>query len=181
MDALTLDAAATLGCIFVGIAMLYRRGTIRRSALPPILPIAQSIRDVRRRHRRVARAIVELANECLDRHPDGSFEGFTAQEALRRYLPETLASYLAVPRALRRVRRAGRPSADDELSRQLRTLHRGLERIREADAEIGATRMAANGAFLSERFTSPDAPRSLGRRSAFSEFVDVLETALRRT
>jgi hypothetical protein len=60
-------------------------------------------------------------------------------------------------------------------------LHNGLERIREADAEIGATRMTANGAFLDERFTSPDSPRTSRRRSVLGEFVGALETALRQT
>jgi hypothetical protein len=181
MDALMLDAAAAAGCIAVGIAIRYRKQTIPRSVSPPILPIARSIRGLRRRHRRAVRAIIELAHECLARHPDGSFEAFTARETLRSYLPETLAAYLAVPPALRRVRRGARPCADDELSRQLRTLSAGLERIREADAEIGATRMVANGAFLDERFAAPHFARSPERRSLFSEFVDVLETALRRT
>lgn len=181
MDALTLDAAAAAaGCIAVGIAMRYRKPAIRRPPPPPVLPLARSIRYVRRRHRRVAREIVELAYECLERHPDGSFEAFTARETLRSYLPETLAAYLAVPRALRRIRRAGRSSSDDELSSQLRTLYRGLERIREADAEVGASRMTANGAFLGERFPSPEFARSPGRRSVFGELVDVLESALRR-
>jgi hypothetical protein len=181
MDTLALDAVAAVACIAVGIALRYGKPRIRRSAPPTILPLARSIREVRRRHRRAARAIVELAHECLERHPGGSFEAFTAREALRSYLPQTLAAYLAVPRALRRVRRPGRPSADDELSRQLRTLHRGLERIREADAEIGASQMTANGAFLGERFAAPDSSRPSDRRPLLSEFVDVVESALRRT
>lgn len=181
MDALTVDVAAAAACIVVAIAALRRKPRVRRSVPPPTLAIARLIRELRRRHRRVARAIVELAYECLERHPASSFEAFTARETLRSYLPETLAAYLAVPRVLRRVRRAAGPSADDELSRQLRTLHNGLERIREADAEIGATRMTANGAFLDERFTSPDSPRTSRRRSVLGEFVGALETALRQT
>jgi hypothetical protein len=181
IDALSLDAAVVAaGCIVVGVAIRSGKGRTRRSAPSPVVSIVRSIRYVRRRHRRVVRAIVELAHECLERHPDGSFEAFTAREALRAYLPETLAAYLAVPPSLRRVRAVGRRSADEELSCQLRTLHSGLERIREADAEIGAARMAANGAFLGERFASPDPPRSADRRSLFVELVDVLESALRR-
>jgi hypothetical protein len=183
MDALTLDAAAAASCIAVAVALRYGKSTLRnrRSALPQSVPLGRSIRELRRRHRRAVRAIVKLANECLERHPDGSFEAFTARETLRSYLPETLAAYLAVPRALRRVRRASRPSADDELVRQLWTLHSGLERLREADAEIGATRMATNGAFLNERFAAPDSPPPPPEhRSVISEFVDVLQNTLRR-
>jgi hypothetical protein len=182
MDPLTLDAAAAAaGCVAVGIAMRYGRAASRRSAPVRTAPIARSIRRLRRRHRRAVRAIVELAQDCLERHPDGSFEAFTAREALRSYLPETLTGYLAVPPALRRVARAGHLSADDELSRQLRTLCSGLERIREADAESGAARMAANGAFLGERFPPAHDRHVPNRRSRLSEFVDVLESALHRT
>jgi len=183
MDALVLDAAAAAGCIAVAAALRYGKPTlgIRRSALPQSVPLARSMRELRRRHRRVVRSIVKLAHECLERQPNGSFEDFTARETLRSYLPETLAAYLAVPRALRRVRRAGRPSADDELKRQLWTLQSGLERLREAHAEIGATRMETNGAFLNERFASPDLPPPSDRRSLVSELVDVLQTTLRRS
>jgi len=179
MDTLTLDiAAAVLGCILTTTALRHRKPAARPSAPQPF---SRSIRELRRRHRRVARAIVALAYECLERHADGSFEAFTARETLRSYLPETLAGYLAVPPTLRRLQRPGRPSADDELSRQLCTLQRGLERIREADAARGASRMAANGAFLGERFAAPSSPGAPERRSMLSDLADVLEAALRRT
>jgi hypothetical protein len=165
MDALTLDAAGAATCIALAITARYRKRRIRRPAAGSALAITRSIRGLRRRHRRVARAIVDLANECGERHADGSLEAFTARETLRCYLPETIAAYLAVPRALRRDRRAAGPSADDELTRQLQTLYSGLERIEESDAEIGATRMRANGAFLNERFASPRSPQSSRRRS----------------
>jgi hypothetical protein len=180
MDALTLDVAAAAACTAFGMAMLTRKRTSVRAPSPPRVPIGRFMRHLRRRHRRAVRAIVELAHECLERHPDGSFETFTAQEALRTYLPETLLAYFAVPRALRRAGSGGGPSADDELSRQLRTLQRGLERIRAADAAAGAARMAANGTFLNERFASTPVARLPDRRSVVSEFVDVLETALHR-
>jgi hypothetical protein len=181
IDALTLDATGAAACVAVAIAMRYRKRRTRRSAAPTTLVIARSIRELRRRHRRVARAIVELATECWERHADGSFEAFTARETLRSYLPETIAAYLAVPRALRRGRRAAGASADDELSRQLQILYSGLERIRESDAAIGATRMIANGAFLNERFSSPDVLPSSRRRSILNDFVDAVEAARRRT
>ena len=175
---LTLDiAAVALGCIITSIALRHRGPAVRPSALPPF---SRTIRALRLRHRRVARAIVALAHEGLERHPDGSFEAFTARETLRGYLPETLAAYLAVPPALRRLERAGRPSADDELSRQLRTLQRGLERIREADAALGAQQMAANGAFLAERFAAPNAAGSPEGRSMVRDLADIVEAALRR-
>jgi hypothetical protein len=145
-----------------------------------VAPVGKSIRLIRRRHRRAARAIAELARECVERHPEGSFEAFTARETLWVYLPETLTAYLAVPPAMRRVRSAERPSADDELSRQLKTLYAGLERIREADAESGAQRMAVNAAFLNERFGSTSAGGAPERRSVLAELVEVVETAFRR-
>jgi hypothetical protein len=180
MDALIVEAAATASCIGAAIALRKCSGRTRRVRLPPTLPIARSLRGLRRRHRRLGRAIVELACECLERHPDGSFEAFTAREALRSYLPETLAAYLAVPPALRGVPRHGRPSADDELSRQLRTVLGGLERIREADADAAATRMAANAAFLTDRFSSPDSRGAATRGSILGELRCALDSALRR-
>jgi hypothetical protein len=161
--------------------MQYGKPRMKRSAAPRIVPVARLIPRVRRRHRRVARAIVDLARECLERHNDGSFEAFTAREALQCYLPETLAAYLAVPKALRHVDRGGRPNADDDLSRQLQILRSGLECLREADAELGAARMTSNGAFLNERFGLPQTGRAADRRSVLGEFVDVLEGAFRRT
>lgn len=180
MDALVIEAVVGAGLLAATIATGNRKRSTRRPVRTPVISVARSIRDLRRRHRRAARAVVGLANACLERHPADSFEAFTAREALQRYLPETLAAYLAVPRELRRVGRGGRPCADDELGLQLRTLYGGLERLRDADAAIGETRMAANGAFLNERFASAEAPVSLGRRSVLSEVVDVIESALRR-
>jgi hypothetical protein len=181
MDAFVLDAAATAGGMAILFALAYRKPRQRSPGAPPrIATMVRAMRNLRRRHRRAARAIIELAQECLERHPDNSFEAFTAREALQSYLPETLAAYLAVPKALRRVQRAGGPSPDDMLGRQLAMLYAGLERIREADAEAGSARMAVNGAFLDERFASPNRPAAPSRRSVLSEFVDGIEIALRK-
>jgi hypothetical protein len=149
----------------------------------PARNLARLIAQLPYRRRREARAIVALAREQLERHPAGSAELFTAREALRAYLPETLTAYLAIPPALRRARQADGSSPDAELGRQLRTLYAGLERLRAADAATGANRMAANGAFLNERFgpaQAPEAALSAVLRSAVREIVELVGVYVRR-
>ncbi len=146
MDALILEAVAATGCAALAIAARRRSAPPRRAREAPIPSVRRAIRELPHRHRRAARAVADLANLCLSRHPAGSYEAFTATETLRAYLPETIAAYLAVPAGYRRERRAGRPSADDELRQQLRTLAAGLARIMEADAAAGISRLATNGA-----------------------------------
>jgi hypothetical protein len=141
------------------------------------------VAQLRRRHRREARAIVALAREQDTRHAAGSLEAFTARETLRSYLPETLAAYLAVPPAQRRVRCGGNLSPDEELSRQLRTLRHGLERAERSDADAAAARMAANGAFLRERFGRPPARDDIAAADVVEEIgaaIGTLHTYLRR-
>lgn len=152
----------------------------RRPAAPSL---GSWIGQLRRKHRREARAIVALAREQDTRHAAGSLEAFTARETLRSYLPETLAAYLAVPPGQRRVRHGGSLSPDEELTRQLRTLRRGLELAERSDADAAAARMAANGAFLRERFGHPPASDSAAATDIVDEIsaiVAALRTYLRR-
>jgi hypothetical protein len=121
----------------------------------------------------------------MTRHPAGTFEAFTAAETLRTYLPQTIEAYLAVPAGYRRERRAGQPSADDELRTQLTTLASGLMRIMDADAAAGFSRLSANGAFLNERFGSAPAPQRLGpaqalRRALRAKFAEGFADFIRR-
>jgi hypothetical protein len=178
IDAFIVEALALAGCAGLAVSLRTRAAAAPRSEAPSV---SRSMRRLRRRHRRKVREIVALAHECLARHPRNSDEAFTARETLGRYLPDTLTAYLVVPTALRRTRRAGRPSPDHELEYQLRTLCAGLERLREAQAEIGAAHMAANGAFLDERF-GPATRTGLRSdlSSAFDEVADVLGAAFRR-
>jgi len=176
IESLVIEAVAGIGSVWIALRF-FRRAP----AAPPGPDLKGMAARLRRRHRREVRAIMELAREHDRRHPKSSIEGFTAREALRSYLPETLGAYLAVPEALRRVRRDGRPSPDDELSRQLWILRSGLERLQEADADAAAGRMAANGAFLHERFGAPPPLQPADPATAAVDFVNALGAYLRRS
>ena len=182
METVVLEALGVAGFAALAIAMRRAPSSAPRRT-PSALSPRRFIRALPRRHRRAARAIADLASECLARHSEGSFEGFTAAETLREYLPQTIGAFLAVPPGYRRRRPAGRPSADDQLLRQFDTLYFGLARIIEADAATGASRLAANGAFLDERFgPAPQrlAPEHRVRRDLRAIFNDRLSGFLRR-
>jgi hypothetical protein len=183
IDALMVEGLVAAGC--VGIALVAPRRSARMPRTPAPPPLSASLRELRRRRRREARAVVALAREIAARHAPGSPEAFTASETLGRYLPDTIAAYLAVPAALRRVRRAGGQSPDDELRRQFATLSAALERLREADAERATARMAANAAFLHERFGPPPRewaaqPRHARTVAAVRDIAEALGVHLRR-
>jgi hypothetical protein len=151
MDAVALEILAAAGCAALAIGA--RQRSVPPRPRPPTMSATRRlIRALPHRHRRAARSISDLADELLARHTEGSFEAFTALETQRNYLPQTISAFLSVPPGYRRERRTGRPNADDELRRQFRVLYAGLAQIAEADATAGVARMAANGAFLDERF-----------------------------
>lgn len=81
---------------------------------------------------------------------------FALRETERRYLPDTLAAYLDIPVSQRD------PAAADMLVGQLTLLEKATGARVASLAESGRTQLAANGAFLSERFgpaeSLPDAP-----------------------
>jgi hypothetical protein len=175
IEELALEALAAVALGWGALAVFRSR--------PASPSLGSWVAQLRRRHRREARTIIALAREQDSRHAAGALEAFTARETLRSYLPETLAAYLAVPPAQRRVRSGGNLSPDDELSRQLRTLRHGLERMERSDADAAAARMAANGAFLRERFGhSPahadGAPADIARE--VGAVLATLHTYLRR-
>ncbi len=178
IDSFALEAVAATGALCLGIAARRRRARPARAVAPPLNSL---IRRLPHRHRRRARLIVAIAREHLAAHPNSSVEGFTAREALRTYLPDTIGAYLAVPPTRRTTRSAGARSADDDLNLQLRTLQSGVERLRIADADIGVSRMAANGAFLNERF-GPPGPLPIGAQAVgiVRECLDVIDRLLRR-
>ncbi|HEX3467238.1 MAG TPA: hypothetical protein VHT05_04100 [Candidatus Elarobacter sp.] len=81
---------------------------------------------------------------------------YALRETERRYLPDTLRAYLDVPPARRD------PPAQTMLVEQLRLLERATAQRLGALAESAQTALAANGAFLTERFgpldTLPEVP-----------------------
>jgi hypothetical protein len=75
---------------------------------------------------------------------------YALRETERRYLPDTLRAYLDVPPARRDA------TAATMLVEQLRLLERATAQRLGVLAESAQTALAANGAFLSERFGSLD-------------------------
>jgi len=82
--------------------------------------------------------------------------GYALRETERRYLPDTVKAYLDVPPARRDA------TADTMLVEQLRLLERATAQRLTLLSESVSTALAANGAFLAERFgsleTLPPAP-----------------------
>ncbi len=76
---------------------------------------------------------------------------FSLQETERRYLPDTLSAFLNVPPSRRDA------AADSLLVDQLALLERATSQRLAALAETGRTALAANGAFLAERFADASA------------------------
>ncbi|MFN2464140.1 MAG: hypothetical protein ABR573_09610 [Candidatus Dormibacteria bacterium] len=111
-------------------------------------------------------AILELIPR-VDRLPPGSEDLYILRRIPLEYLPTTLETYLALPREY-----AGRPASPgskaptDQLLEQLGLLEGKLAEISEDISAADASRLAANGRFLRERFgagalTPGDAPQAL--------------------
>ncbi len=82
---------------------------------------------------------------------------FSLRETRARYLPDTLRAYLDIPPSLRGERDATGRTADELLIAQLDHLERATaQRLRELAAR-GTEGIAANGAFLTERFGPAEA------------------------
>ena len=108
---------------------------------------------------------------------------FSLRETRARYLPDTLRAYLDIPPSLRGERDASGRTPDELLIAQLDHLERATaQRLRELAAR-GTESIAANGAFLTERFgpasALPDAVPVAGATSAplalVRSFLDGIE------
>lgn len=101
-------------------------------------------------------AMLDEAERLIARTGTTDERAFSLQETGRRYLPDTLNAYLDLPPSGRDA------SADELLVDQLRLLERATAQRLAALAEAGRTQLAANGAFLAERFgpaeSLPDLP-----------------------
>jgi len=82
---------------------------------------------------------------------------YTVRETVLRYLPETLANYLALPPAFRRthVLREGK-TAQQLLTEQLQLLDEQLQQVVAHVANADAQALLANGRFLEAKFRQPD-------------------------
>jgi hypothetical protein len=101
-------------------------------------------------------AMLDEAERLIARSGTADERAFSLQETGRRYLPDTLNAYLDLPPSGRDA------SADELLVDQLRLLERATAQRLAALADAGRTQLAANGAFLAERFgpaeSLPDLP-----------------------
>jgi hypothetical protein len=82
---------------------------------------------------------------------------YTVRETVLRYLPETLANYVALPPAFRasRVLKAGK-TARDLLTEQLTILDDQLKEVVDNVARGDAEALLANGKFLEAKFSERD-------------------------
>ncbi len=88
---------------------------------------------------------------------NGGDDAFVVAETRRRYLPDTLAAYTAIPREARTYPGFDGRSPHDHLLDQLRTLDAGIAVRVDALATRQRGALAANGAFLHERLgATPD-------------------------
>jgi hypothetical protein len=103
-------------------------------------------------------AMLDEADRLIERGGVADESAFSLKETGRRYLPDTLNAYLNVPASQRDA------VADALLVDQLRLLERATAQRLAALAETGRLNLAANGAFLAERFgpeqALPEVPQS---------------------
>jgi hypothetical protein len=108
---------------------------------------------------------------------------YSLRETRARYLPDTLRAYLDIPPSLRAERDASGRTPDELLIAQLDHLERATaQRLRELAAR-GTEGIAANGAFLTERFgpaaalpeAAPPVPVTSAPMALVRTFLDGIE------
>ncbi|WP_296781395.1 hypothetical protein [Variovorax sp.] len=112
--------------------------------------------DMRHSLESVRGLVVEVLPQLMDAGTGGD-DLFTVRETVLRYLPETLANYVALPPAFR----VTQPLKDGKTARQLLGEQLGLldAKLREVVANLAASDAAAlvaNGQFLEKKFRQPD-------------------------
>jgi hypothetical protein len=97
-------------------------------------------------------ALLDEAERVLAQSNVTDEAAFSLRETRARYLPDTLRAYLDIPPSLRGERDAAGRTPDELLIAQLDHLERATaQRLRDVAAR-GTDGIAANGAFLTERF-----------------------------
>ncbi len=109
-------------------------------------------------------AMLDEARRLAASVPNSDEATYALKETERRYLPDTLAAYLDIPASQRDAASA------EMIVGQLALLERATAQRLATLAETSRTSLAANGAFLSERFgaleTLPEAPATLAETNA---------------
>lgn len=95
-------------------------------------------------------AMLAEARRLGERTTGADEAAFALKETERRYLPDTLAAYLDIPLSQRDA------AAAEMVTGQLTLLERATAQRLATLTEAGRTNLAANGAFLSERFGPVD-------------------------
>jgi len=105
---------------------------------------------------RIRTSVGEVLPRLLD-GPTHDEHLYTVRETVLRYLPETLANYVALPPAFRagHALKDGR-TARELMSEQLALLDTKLQEIVANVAASDAQALLANGRFLETRFRQPD-------------------------
>jgi hypothetical protein len=128
-------------------------------------------------------ALLDEAERLLSGSSIVDEASYSLKETRRRYLPDTLRAYFDVPPSMRGERDPSGRTADELLVAQLDHLERATaQRLRELAAR-GTEHIAANGAFLTERFgpasALPEVTPVEGARSAplalVRSFLDGIE------
>jgi len=92
-------------------------------------------------------------NELRDRGVISAKDSFTVVETVRRYLPDTLAAYLRLPRLYARVQTLGDGrTASQILLDQLTMLDSSLKDVAKSAFAGDAEALVTNGKFLQAKF-----------------------------
>jgi hypothetical protein len=131
-------------------ALVERLDRIVRDAAPHLLPGMTARLDS------IRASITEVLPKLADVRGFND-NLFTVRETVLRYLPETLANYVALPPAFRatRVLQSGK-TARDLLTEQLTILDDRLKEVVANVAHDDAEALLANGQFLEAKFRQPD-------------------------
>lgn len=126
-------------------------------------------------------ALLDEAEGLLARGGATDEASFSLRETRTRYLPDTLRAYFDVPPSLRGERDATGRTPDELLLAQLDHLERATaQRLREL-AAVRTTGIAANGAFLTERFGPAESlPEAAPVDAGVSAPVALVRTFLER-
>ena len=112
--------------------------------------------DMQGRLKSIRDSVAEVLPRLVG-HANGGDELFTVRETVLRYLPETLANYVALPAAFRvnHQLQSGR-TARELLTEQLDLLDGQMREVVANVAASDAQALVANGQFLQAKFRQPD-------------------------
>ena len=112
--------------------------------------------DMQGRLKSIRDSVAEVLPRLVG-HASGGDELFTVRETVLRYLPETLANYVALPAAFRvsHQLQSGR-TARELLTEQLDMLAGQMREVVANVAASDAQALVANGQFLQAKFHQPD-------------------------